>query len=414
MPSRRLPPTFEPNPWSRRLEEHRASGAALLDLTEANPTRTGLMALGPAERAALADPRGAAYEPDPRGLEAAREAIAAYHASRGAAVDPDRIVLTSGTSEAYAHLFRLAADPGERILVPRPSYPLFEPIAALEGVAVRDYRLEYDGRWRIDLDQLETAIDAATRALVVVQPNHPTGSCPDAGEREQLKALCARHDLMLISDEVFGDHGWDGTPLPTLAAAGPATTFVLGGLSKACGLPQLKLSWIAAAGPERSVAEALAALEWIADLFLSVSTPVQVALPRLLGARDAFQSRARARIAANRARLEDRSRAVPRSWSCPPTGAGWRRCACRARARKRSGASSSCAATCWSIRVTSTTSRTRPTPSSAWWWRKRRSPRRCHGSRRCWRKPDAGGGGARRRGRALSARRAPDADAAAG
>jgi aspartate/methionine/tyrosine aminotransferase len=305
MPSRRLPPTFEPNPWSRRLEEHRASGAALLDLTEANPTRTGLMALGPAERAALADPRGAAYEPDPRGLEAAREAIAAYHASRGAAVDPDRIVLTSGTSEAYAHLFRLAADPGERILVPRPSYPLFEPIAALEGVAVRDYRLEYDGRWRIDLDQLETAIDAATRALVVVQPNHPTGSCPDAGEREQLKALCARHDLMLISDEVFGDHGWDGTPLPTLAAAGPATTFVLGGLSKACGLPQLKLSWIAAAGPERSVAEALAALEWIADLFLSVSTPVQVALPRLLGARDAFQSRARARIAANRARLED-------------------------------------------------------------------------------------------------------------
>jgi hypothetical protein len=301
---RRLPASLEPTPWARRLEELRGRGAALLDLAESDPTRTGLSALGESERAALADPRAARYQPDPRGLLPAREAVAAYYAERGARVSAEDILLTSGTSESYAHLFRLLADPGDAVLVPAPSYPLFEPIAALEGVRARPYRLAWEGRWSLDLDSLRAAAAAAgerARALITVEPNHPTGSCLSGEERAAVERLCADRGLALISDEVFADFPRPPRerPLPGLSGERAVPTFALGGLSKSRGLPQLKLGWIAATGPEPARRDLLERLEWIADLFLSVATPVQLALARLLEGAPAYRAGVRTRLASN-------------------------------------------------------------------------------------------------------------------
>ncbi len=300
MLSRRVPHDHEPNAWARLLAERRAAGAPLLDLSEANPTAVGLGGAGLQELAALADPAALRYQPDPRGSLAARAAVSAYLAARGLQAPPEDIVLTASTSEGYAHLFRLLADPGERVLVPAPSYPLFAPLALAEGVEVRPYRVAWDGRWHVDLGALEAVAGAArARALVVVQPNHPTGSCLDAEERAAVVALAERHHLALVGDEVFGDFAWGDTPLPSLVGEQRVPTFVMSGLSKVCGMPQMKAGWIVASGPERARGEALRGLEWLADLFLSVSGPVQAALPRLLESRQAFQARARARIATN-------------------------------------------------------------------------------------------------------------------
>lgn len=321
----RIPRLAEPNAWSRALMERRSAGVRLLDLTEANPTQVGLGGAGPRELASLATPDSARYVPDPRGLPSARQAVSGYYADRGLAVSAEHLILTSGTSEAYAHLFRLLCEPEEEVLVPQPSYPLFGPIAALEAVTLGTYRLDWHGRWRADLDSLERAIRPESRAVVVVQPNHPTGSCLAREERLALEELCARHDLALISDEVFGDfprldeasrslHGGEAREgaewvahrgLPSLLSEARVLTFVLSGLSKVCGMPQLKLSWIAVSGPAEERDEALRGLEWIADLFLSVAAPVQNALPRLLEARHAFQARVRERIGANQARLRE-------------------------------------------------------------------------------------------------------------
>jgi hypothetical protein len=325
MLSRRVPRTSEPNAWARLLEQRRESGARLLDLSEANPTRVGLSGAGEAELAALADPAGARYEPDPRGSRVAREAVSGYYAARGITVPPEQVVLTAGTSEAYAHLFRLLCDPGDEVLAPRPGYPLFEPLAALEGVGLGAYGLAYDGRWHLDRDSLERAIGTRTRLTIAVEPNHPTGTCLSAEDRAFVATLCGRHGLALVSDEVFGDFPWPDigtcearppgprarTTLPSLLDGAVVPTFVLSGLSKVCGMPQMKLSWIAVAGPERERDRAIAGLEWIADLFLSVSTPVQAALPRLLAARHAFQARVRERIAGNLALLARSLEACP-------------------------------------------------------------------------------------------------------
>ena len=295
MLSGRLPRDLEPNAWARLLEERRAAGAALLDLSETNPTRVGLGGAGPQELAALAQAAGARYEPDPRGSRAAREAVAGYYAARGQAVDPERIVLTASTSESYTHLFRLLADPGGTFLVPAPSYPLFEPLAALEGVALRPYQLAYDGAWHLDTHSLEQAFGPDVRGVIAVQPNHPTGSCLDAGERALLATLCERHGAAVVADEVFGDFARGQTALPSFVGEARVPTFVLSGLSKVCGMPQMKLGWIVADGPPAARDAALRGLEWIADLFLSVSTPVQVALPRAArGARPVPAARARA------------------------------------------------------------------------------------------------------------------------
>jgi alanine-synthesizing transaminase len=306
MISRRVPHDLEPNAWARFLEQCRSADTRLIDLSETNPTRVGLGGAGPEELAALARAEGARYEPDARGSRAARAAVAGYYADRGAAVPPDDIVLTASTSESYAHLFRLLADPGGVFLVPSPSYPLFEPLAALEGVDLRPYRLAYDGAWHLDRQSLEEAFAGDVRGAIVVQPNHPTGSCLDRDERALLEALCERHGAAIIADEVFGDFPRPGraAPLPSLVGEARVPTFVLSGLSKVCGMPQMKLGWIVAGGPGAARHEALRGLEWIADLFLSVSTPVQVALPTLLAARGAFQGRMRERLAANLARLD--------------------------------------------------------------------------------------------------------------
>lgn len=272
-----------PGALARRIAERRAAGAGILDLTETNPTRAGL-ACPPDVMALLADPRGRHYDPVAQGHEAAREAVAADYARRGIAVDPGRILLTASTSEAYAFLFKLLCDPGDDVLVPRPSYPLFEYLAALESVNAVHYPLAYDGEWHLPVDALEEAATPRTRAVVVVSPNNPTGSFLEREEAQRLRHLCAARGWALLSDEVFADYALKDDPRrpPSMAEDSAALTFSLGGLSKSCGLPQLKLAWIAVAGPAELRGEALARLDVVADTYLSVSTPVQLAAPALL------------------------------------------------------------------------------------------------------------------------------------
>ena len=321
MLSRRIPDLQAPNAWSLRLAALREVGGLVADLTEANPTRTGLSPLAEAAIALALSPT-LPYEPAPLGMFAARAAVAASLATPGADVQPEQIVLTPSTSEAYAHLFRLLADPGDAILAPAPSYPLCEPIARAEGVCVRTYPLAFDGRWHLDRGALE-ALAPGARALVLVEPNHPTGSCLDAEDRAFVEDLAVRHDMSLIVDAVFADfprdplrpaHSWLGARRPL--------TFVLGGLSKRCGLPHLKLGWIAVAGPEPACREALAGLEWLADLFLGVAAPVQYALPELLALRHGFAARVTERVATNLAALAQLIAAQPECTLLPADG-GW-------------------------------------------------------------------------------------------
>jgi hypothetical protein len=305
--STRVPGGFEPNRIHRALDARRRAGARLLDLTETNPTRVGLPALPSEAWDALVAGARAPYAPEPLGLPAARQAVAGYYAERGLAVAPGRVALTASTSEAYAHLFRLLADPGGEFLVPEPSYPLFAPLAALEGVRLVPYPLRYrEGRWDADRLAIEAVVGPATRGLLVVHPNNPTGSLVAERDALALEGLCADHGLALIADEVFGDFvlapaaGRRGS----FVTATGTLTFVLSGLSKACGLPQAKLAWIVVGGPEAESARALARLEWVADAFLSVASAIQQALPDLLPERPAFVTATRARLAVNLAALD--------------------------------------------------------------------------------------------------------------
>jgi hypothetical protein len=335
--SRRVPASLEPGPWARRLAALRAAGTPLIDLAEHNPTTAGLGHVTPEALAPLAAAVAAAepYAPDPAGLRAAREAIAADYARRGFAVDPGRVVLTAGTSEAYAHAFRLLADPGDVVLVPRPSYPLFEPLAHAEGCGVAQYPLREDaGAWRLDPWDLEAAFASAggrARAVVVVQPNHPTGSCLDRAEADAMAEFCARHDLALLADEVFGDFLRDpaepgarphGSLRRSFVDEERALTLVFSGLSKAAGLPQLKLGWIAVSGPAGQARAAQERLEWLADTFLTVASPVQRALPELLAARGTFVAAARERTTANRAALAAAASRIAGARVLPTDG-GW-------------------------------------------------------------------------------------------
>jgi alanine-synthesizing transaminase len=280
---------FRPNRLSQLLAGKRSSAAPVLDLTESNPTRAGLD-YPPEIVDAFRDPRMLAYDPAPRGSVEARQAVADYYAARGHAVDLDRILLTASTSEAYAYLFKLLANPGDHILVPRPSYPLFEFLANLESVEVRQYRLSYHGEWAIDLDALE--ISERTRAIVLVNPNNPTGSYLKRRELEVLRAA----GVPVISDEVFSDYAFRPDPerVETLVSERGCPAFSMSGLSKVSGLPQMKLGWIVA-----NSAEAVERLEWIADTYLSVSTPVQCAARQLMQAGTAVQRQIRERTAAN-------------------------------------------------------------------------------------------------------------------
>jgi aspartate/methionine/tyrosine aminotransferase len=280
--STRLPASLVPTPLAAAVAARRARPGRLLDLTLSNPTTAGL-AYPETLVAAWSNVEALRYDPHPRGLRSAREAVAAWYASGGEVASPDRLVLTASTSEAYAHLFKLLCDPGDRVLVPCPSYPLFEHLAHLDAVAVDPYTFRDAGRWVLDVAELEAQITPRTRAMIVVSPNNPTGSIPTACEWEALGAACRRHGLALIVDEVFSDY-----PLGDVEVArrrpdeGGVLTFRLNGLSKLVGLPQAKLGWILVTGPDDRAAGAIEALEVIADTYLSVSTPVQVALPALL------------------------------------------------------------------------------------------------------------------------------------
>lgn len=272
------------NKLSRLIAEARASDRRLVDLTESNPTRCNIVDLEPAI-AELGHPRGAIYEPASLGHPIAREAVARHYQGKGYDVAPEHVVITASTSESYGFLFHLLADAGDEVLIPQPSYPLFTWLAGLAGVRLVPYRLLREDEWRIDFDDLERNIGERTRAIALVHPNNPTGSFIRRKEAERLEHLAHAHDLALIVDEVFADHAFADLPadrLPSFVGQNGALTFVLGGLSKALLLPQCKLGWILVDGPPSLVTEALSRLELIADTYLSVSTPVQLALPALL------------------------------------------------------------------------------------------------------------------------------------
>ncbi len=290
-----------PNRLTRLLGEKRNAGAEVLDLTESNPTRAGFSyPLQIIE--ALADPRALRYDPQPAGLVAAREAVCRYYAGSGCAVEPERVLLTASTSEAYQYLFKLLTDPGDEVLVPRPSYPLFEFLATMESLRVVSYPLVYAGGWSIDREALAAAVTPRTRAIVLVNPNNPTGSFVKRDELRFLQSL----GPVLISDEVFADYSFRDDPerVRTLAGGSDTLAFSMSGLSKVAGLPQMKLGWIVLSGPVAARAEAREKLEWIADTYLSVSTPVQQAAQRLIELGHGIQRQIADRVRANLAWLE--------------------------------------------------------------------------------------------------------------
>jgi alanine-synthesizing transaminase len=320
--SHRLPP-LAANRFAFARQTLRDQGVPVLDLTESNPTRAGLAY--PADLLApLADAAGLAYAPDPRGLEPARRAACAELARHGVRVEPDRVVLTASTSEAYAFLFKVLADPGDDVLVPVPSYPLFEILSGLEAVRAVPYPLDPHGGWSYDVGAIATRVTPRTRAIVVVSPNNPTGTILTTSDLRALSNLCAERGLVLIADEVFADYRL------APASAGPACvlrdatclTVSLGGLSKAVGLPQLKLAWMAIGGLPAETADLLERLELVADSFLSVGTPIQVALSAILARGAVVRDQIRDRIAVNLDAIRRHVAAAPAIQLLEPAG-GW-------------------------------------------------------------------------------------------
>jgi alanine-synthesizing transaminase len=322
MISSRLPKSLELNAVARAIDAKRRSGASILDLTETNPTTAGFTypkeLLEP-----LANPRALEYDPQPLGLWPARAAVAADFRRRGIVISADRVALTSSTSEAYALLFKLLCDAGDAVLVPHPSYPLFEHLTQLESVAAIPYALEYHGSWRIDVDSLTKAATDRVRAILVVSPNNPTGSFLHRHDLDALSSLAASRGWAIIGDEVFADYPLDPAPDATnVLARADVLTFSLGGLSKSAGLPQLKLGWVGVGGPSSKVDDALAAFEVIADTYLSVSTPVQAAAADLIGQGTAIRAQILARVRRNLGSLRKLSAAHP-SVSVLRVEGGW-------------------------------------------------------------------------------------------
>ena len=306
------------------LEGRRDSGESLLDLTETNPTRVGIIYPEAEILGALADPAAITYEPDPRGLPAAREAIARTLEERGVRVDPGDILLTASTSEAYAWIFKLLADPGDEVMVPHPSYPLFDYLSWLDSVRPVPYPLSPDRSWSLDLEALAARTGPAARAVAVVSPNNPTGTYLKRGELRGLASFCLEKGLALIGDEVFAEYpaGPDPERAASVLQAEGILTFTLGGLSKLAGLPQLKLGWIGLGGPEDLRREARERLELIGDTYLSVNTPVQRAAPALLELSRGIRGRIQARVEANRRFLLE-SMGHGSSCSALPGEGGW-------------------------------------------------------------------------------------------
>ena len=291
-----------PNSISQALDEARRSGSQLFDLTISNPTRAALVYDENAVLDSLRDRYVLDYDPQPKGLLAARKAVSAYYAERNQRVDPESLVLTTGTSEGYSFVFSLLANPGDEILAAKPSYPLFDFLADLQDVRLAPFSLIYDHGWQIDFHALEQAITPRTRAIVIVHPNNPTGSYVSETEREQLNELCTRYNLALVVDEVFLDYSHDEATRQSFVSNDTTLTFTLSGLSKISALPQMKFAWIAVSGQETR--PALARLEVIADTYLSVSTPVQLATNCLLEQRKKMQPQLAGRIHTNLAELD--------------------------------------------------------------------------------------------------------------
>ena len=287
-------------PWAQQLSALRAAGVELFDLTASNPTRCGFVYDEAAILEPLHDTRALLYDPDSKGMLASREAVSHYYREHAASVNPQHIVLTASTSEAYSFLFRLLCDPGEEVLVAQPGYPLFDFLATLNDVRLVAYPLFYDHGWHLDLEALRRCITSRTRAIVVVHPNNPTGHFTSPQDREAIEVLCREHGMALIVDEVFLDYGLAGPGASFATGDHPVATFVLSGLSKVAALPQMKVAWIACF----TQPDALQRLEMVADTFLSVSAPVQCALPAWLRQREGLQSQIHRRVAANLAALD--------------------------------------------------------------------------------------------------------------
>ncbi len=322
--SNRIAADLKPNRLAQAVAARRSAGQPIIDLTESNPTRAGFE-YPPDLLAPLGNRRGLVYIPRPFGLIEARQAVATEYARRGVKVDPERIVMTASTSEAYSLLFKLLAGPADEVLVPRPSYPLFELLTALDGLVARPYDLEYHGRWAIDVSSLERALTPRTRAVLVVSPNNPTGSFLSPDEFDRLTSICASRGVALIADEVFADYELEAGAAKRAARvldSDDMLVFGLGGLSKSIGLPQVKLGWIAVAGPDGAVAEALQQLEIVCDTYLSVSTPVQLAAAELLERGAAVRAQIAARIAGNYRRLKELAASTP-SCQVLTTMGGW-------------------------------------------------------------------------------------------
>ncbi len=294
------------NRFTQALDEARAAGVRILDLTVSNPTRVGLQYDTQAILDALAAPQAIDYDPQSKGLREAREAVAGYYRDEHhvSDFDPERLILTTSTSEGYSYVFRLLCNPGDELLVPKPSYPLFEFLADLEDVRLVPYPLIYDHGWQMDFPSLEKAVSPRTRGVVVVHPNNPTGSYVQEHELQLLNEFCRQHGLALIADEVFLDYAHDGKPRQSFAANRNVLTFALSGLSKIAALPQMKVAWIATSGPGPEAAAALARLEVVADTYLSMNAPIQWATPVLLGQRRSIQKQLHDRVLGNLAELE--------------------------------------------------------------------------------------------------------------
>jgi alanine-synthesizing transaminase len=304
------------------LAEHRRSGLPLFDLTISNPTECDFAYDQSIILAALGSPASLHYEPAAQGLLFAREAVAAYYHERTANISAADLFLTTSTSEAYSYLFRLLCNSGDEVLIPTPSYPLFDFLADINDVRLVRYPLLYDHGWQLDLQSFERAINPRTRAAIVVHPNNPTGHYTKPHEQSQLSALCAKNNLAIIADEVFLDFAIQGNPAPTFAAQSVALTFTLSGISKLCGLPQMKSAWIAISGPAAPKNGARQRLEVIADSYLSMNGPIQHALPALLATRAAIQPQLVARVRANLAQLDAQLAAQTHCSRLAPE-AGW-------------------------------------------------------------------------------------------
>jgi len=313
---------LEPNRLSEAFARHRVAGKPLIDLTASNPTECGFTYDRERILSALADPQSLSYEPEPKGLLAAREVIVGYYADRGDRVAASDMLLTTSTSEAYSFVFRILCNPGDEVLIPTPGYPLFDLLADIQDVRLVRYPLIYDHGWQIAFHALEAALTPRTRAIIVVHPNNPTGHFVKPDERSGLNQICAGRQLAIIADEVFLDFALSSKRHLSWVANSEVLTFTMSGLSKMCGLPQMKAAWLAASGPKDLKTRALERLEVIADTYLSMNAPIQHAIPEFLQQRHEFQRQLMSRVRGNLAEL-DRQLATQKACSRLEIEGGW-------------------------------------------------------------------------------------------